>query len=1106
MNKPPDNEFSSPSHSGIEERVNDLVDRYELALDAGEALCVEELCGKEIELLPLLKKKLRGLEQFDQLRKNNFDRFELPQQLKHYQIVRLIDRGGLGNVYLAQHVTLKREVAIKVIRLLDFDASARNHFRRQISVVRQFRHRAVCDIFDCDTYEVDGVIYGWLAMHFLSGGRLDEFVRREQPSLRAIVQYFVDIVDGVAKAAGSEILHCDLKPANLLMSEDGRPYVTDFGLARLGDERQLSNAIRSRGTRRYLAPELIQQPQSLPTVVSEIYSLGITFTEVLRARFPTPVSGVTVGDQTNTQGTCEPEDIRHCPALQKLSDKSVVAEDLKCVIDQMSAPTSSERYQDYLSLQRDLKRLLDKRPVSARPLSTAVKLGRWATRNPTVAGLLGFLLLLLLVMVLQITVSISSVRMLNAELSIANSELSQASEHLRRSAVSSRLNALQSVAKSNPLVAHRRLHDHQMFPVRYRRFAWHLLRHQTEISSTDLSKSVGQLQEIRRVQISPDGLVCAVLSEPNQLSLIDLKSRKRIDVPVSVQVSGNGVAFTENGSDLFVNQGGNRLLRVDSRTGTIASEFSLPESVQSRLAVSEDGEFLVGITMEGSPYRFMLNSEEFDTIPFAFSKRAAGLWLSNRNGTLNIVDRAGLWVKFDPQNLSVSNKPVNLMALAERSLRRDFDDLLLRGVSAVESESGLSNCLALTFRDGQCCLIFPNNKYLCQWTRSSGLASHTALSDELAICPDRLGGKVRHLQTGKERALLDSRRQVSAVDICNRTQQVVIGGLDGRLTLIERPDFERGMTILRPFESWPNLGFGTPIHAQSVGTTKEKLIVHREGWTAIMRQGDSTPVSTFKLGKSQVGDVVYGPKKKLLAYGFRRPDACVRVIRLSDVDRKIRKEADLPILETPKSLWEVRLSSNVVDMCFLKDESSLFVAERSGRIVAYKPEEGRELWSIQLDPTERATCLTLLEDRLFVGGRDGMISELSAKTGRRLNTFRNGDSEVTAICSDALRQIVVVASRSGVIRTRNSDGSLLNEILAHQRAVLSLASAADGTVASGGADEKVIVFDIRTGEIQLELIEHKGPVVHVNFSADGRALTSSSTDLSSIQRSLNSNP
>ena len=198
-----------------------------------------------------------------------------------YVIKRKLGSGGMADVYLAEDQELGRRVALK---LLDdrhaSDEQFVERFRREAQSAAGLNHPSIVSIFDRG--QAEGTYY--IAMEYLDGRTLKELLIRNGPTPPAIaIDYARQILGALAFAHRNGIVHRDIKPHNIIVRQDGRLKVTDFGIARSGAS-QMTEAGSIVGTAQYLSPEQARGAPVDPR--SDLYSLGIVLYEMLTGKVP----------------------------------------------------------------------------------------------------------------------------------------------------------------------------------------------------------------------------------------------------------------------------------------------------------------------------------------------------------------------------------------------------------------------------------------------------------------------------------------------------------------------------------------------------------------------------------------------------------------------------------------------------------------------------------------------------------------------------------------------------------------------------------------------------------------------------------------------------
>jgi len=200
-----------------------------------------------------------------------------------YQIVSQLGAGGMAHVYQARDVHLQRLVGIKLLRS-DYmrEASFRDRFLHEARSAANLVHPNIVTLYD---FAHDGPRV-FMVMEYVEGTDLKSLLRRQGTlSVKTAVDLMVQICAGVGYAHRAGLIHCDLKPQNILISGDGRAKITDFGIARA-----LSTIQREEehdvvwGSPQYFSPE--QAAGAPPSPASDVYALGIVLFEMLTGRLP----------------------------------------------------------------------------------------------------------------------------------------------------------------------------------------------------------------------------------------------------------------------------------------------------------------------------------------------------------------------------------------------------------------------------------------------------------------------------------------------------------------------------------------------------------------------------------------------------------------------------------------------------------------------------------------------------------------------------------------------------------------------------------------------------------------------------------------------------
>ncbi len=208
------------------------------------------------------------------------------RELAGYRLLRRLGRGAMAEVYLADQMSLSRQVAIKVLRVnLATDATYVERFHREARAAAQLVHANIVQIYEVGC--ADGIHF--IAQEYVQGSNLAELLaRRGAPDLSRALAIMRQVASALHKAAEQGIVHRDIKPENIMLAATGEVKVADFGLARLYSQDATSASLTrdgiTMGTPLYMSPEQVEGRPLDPR--SDIYSLGITCYQMLAMEPP----------------------------------------------------------------------------------------------------------------------------------------------------------------------------------------------------------------------------------------------------------------------------------------------------------------------------------------------------------------------------------------------------------------------------------------------------------------------------------------------------------------------------------------------------------------------------------------------------------------------------------------------------------------------------------------------------------------------------------------------------------------------------------------------------------------------------------------------------
>ncbi len=353
------------------------------------------------------------------------------KQLGDYRILREIARGGMGVVYLAEQVSLKRQVALKVLPSNPTQDSRQvKRFRREAEAAGKLHHPNIVPIYDVG--DEDGTYF--FSMEYIEGRTLDAvledlrwfnkpevsevdlqdvFTHRpevspdnktqecvDQPNpgrarpdrnyVFEVVRIVLQLARALQYAHDLGVVHRDIKPSNIIVNEHGSPMLMDFGLARDDDDSAITRSGDIFGTPKYMSPEQVEASRSAIDGRTDIYSLGVTLYELVT--FQAPFTGQSSQEILKKILTVSP--------IRPRKINRSLPSDLETIILKCLEKRPEDRYRTASDLAEDLDRFLGYQAIQARPLHPVIRGIRMVRRNGARAAAVALAMVLVIVTVL----------------------------------------------------------------------------------------------------------------------------------------------------------------------------------------------------------------------------------------------------------------------------------------------------------------------------------------------------------------------------------------------------------------------------------------------------------------------------------------------------------------------------------------------------------------------------------------------------------------------------------------------------------------------------------------------------------------------------------
>jgi serine/threonine protein kinase/Tfp pilus assembly protein PilF len=305
------------------------------------------------------------------------------QVLGAYRLVSPIGQGGMGSVWLAERCDGRFEgrAAVKLLNVALIGRAGEERFMREGTILARVKHPRIAHLIDAG---VSPTGQPYLVLEYVDGEAIDRYCDTRKLGVEARVRLFLDVLDAVAHAHASLIVHRDIKPPNVLVSTDGQVKLLDFGIAKLierdvglGDlaldsgASALSRDGAAALTPAYAAPE--QLAGGVVTTATDVYALGVLLYVMLTGQHP---AGEAVhSPETLVRAIVTTEPPRLSQAVRALRG------DLEIIVAKALKKNAADRYASVTAMADDLQRYLRHEPISARPSTLPYRARRFARRH-----------------------------------------------------------------------------------------------------------------------------------------------------------------------------------------------------------------------------------------------------------------------------------------------------------------------------------------------------------------------------------------------------------------------------------------------------------------------------------------------------------------------------------------------------------------------------------------------------------------------------------------------------------------------------------------------------------------------------------------------------
>jgi serine/threonine-protein kinase len=363
------------------------------------------------------------------------------QLVSHYRLVRLIGRGGMGTVWLAERCDgrFERNVAIKFLNVAAFDQAGAQRFKREGAILGKLTHPLIAELIDAG---LTAAGEPFLVLEYVDGQPIDVHCDSNNLSVNHRIRLFLDVLRAVAHAHSNLIVHRDIKPSNVMVRKDSHVKLLDFGIAKVlagetadGSATVLTQEAGAALTPRFAAPE--QVTEGAITTATDVYALGVLLYLLLAGQHPAGPGPYSPAQLIKTIVDEEPRRISDAAASissEVAANRATTPEklrrqlrgDLDRIVAKAVKKDPAERYSSVSAFADDLLRYLDHKPVLAQPDSFGYRTAKFVRRNRVAVAVTATALIATVAGVAAIVVQDRRVR---AERDFALRELVRSEEH-----------------------------------------------------------------------------------------------------------------------------------------------------------------------------------------------------------------------------------------------------------------------------------------------------------------------------------------------------------------------------------------------------------------------------------------------------------------------------------------------------------------------------------------------------------------------------------------------------------------------------------------------------------------------------------------------------
>jgi WD40 repeat protein len=976
-----------------------------------------------------------------------------------YEIVGTLGRGGMGVVYKAKHLGLRRLVALKMILHGDMASpSDLVRFRIEAQAIARLQHPNIVQIYEIGEFK--GLPF--FSLEYVDGGTLSRKIGGAPQPIGQAAQMIETLARTMAFAHQRHIVHRDLKPGNVLLTPDGAPKIVDFGLAKTLDEmsgQTHSGAIM--GTPSYMAPEQADGRSNEIGPAADIYALGAILFDMLtgrppfRAEKPMDTLRMVIEDEPLPPSRLNPK----------------VPRDLETICLKCLQKRALGRYATALELADDLRRFQEGVPITARPVTRTERLLKWVRRRPALAAVYALLLVVTVlgslggILYWLWNEAVTSRRQIEAALGREQQALgseAQAREKLQQLSYIHRIN-----------LAWRDWNDGEVMRARMlvngcaesrRQWEWHYLLRRVSPELLTLPKGNDEwADEPAQVLFGPDG-------KPGALSRVLIVGK---DKEVRERDASTGQEFPS------LLEGRQVQYLAYSEGGRYLAAAGADHAV-TLWSVAE-GKVLHTLRGHKGPVVHLTFTVDGKRLASASWDKTAKVWdvlTGTELRTLKGHEKEVVWLAFSPDGRRLATASWDATAKIwepatgkEIAVLEDHDDALTQVVYSPDGSRLATGCVDKTVKLWDA----------ATFTELPPLQGPMEDINHLAFSPD--GGRLAFAKRDKTIKVFDvfSGKQLFFLQgHVGEVTQVIYGpdgwrlvsaGKDKKVKVWDASTGKEGLTLHGTVDNVNFLAYGE-------GGRRE-VAVCLDNVVRVWDTNTGRELALCAGHSAEVTHLAYAPGGRTLATAAK--DKTVKIW-----DRVTGKE-----LHTLKGH-----AAEVMQVAYDPGGTRLISGDLDGSVKVWDPVAGLELFSLAMPGDVVQSAFRPDGGQLAVAARAPDVPVFDFVTGKKLFDLKGHKDAVLCLAYNPSGTVLATAGKDQLVKWWDAaTGAERFSMAGHTGDVVHLAFSPDGRfLATASWDKTIKIWDGRSGELLATLEGHIGEVVQVAFSPDSARLASASWD------------